>query len=107
MDVYPTHQTTSQWILASAFQTQPVGTFGNVGKNSLYGPGTIGVNAAFGRTFRMTEKLGLMIRGEAFNIMNHANWNNPASTTITSGQFGQITTFGSPRVIQFGTKLLF
>src|ERR1019366_7452373 len=93
VDVYPAQQTTSQWILPSAFKTQAAGTFGNVGKDSLYGPGTYGVNAALGRTFQMTEKWSMMVRAESFNILNHGNWNKPTAT-ISSGQFGQITTFG-------------
>jgi hypothetical protein len=38
--------------------------------------------------------------------MNHANWNNPA-TSITSSTFGQVTGFGSPRYIQMAMRLYF
>jgi hypothetical protein len=105
-DAYPAQQTTAQWFLPSAFTIQPVGTFGNVGRNSIYGPGTISGDSALSRTFQVAERLGLMIRAEAFNTLNHPNWSNP-TTSITSGQFGQITSFGSPRIIQFGMKLIF
>jgi hypothetical protein len=45
-------------------------------------------------------------RSDFFNIMNHANWGNPA-TGLTSATFGQITSFGSPRLIQANLKLFF
>jgi hypothetical protein len=38
--------------------------------------------------------------------MNHGNWSNP-TTSITSGTFGQITAFGTPRIIQMALKLYF
>jgi hypothetical protein len=38
--------------------------------------------------------------------MNHANWNGP-TTSNTSGTFGQITSYGSPRIIQLAMKLFF
>jgi hypothetical protein len=46
------------------------------------------------------------VRADFFNIMNHANWNAPGGT-ITSGTFGQITGYGSPRLIQLALKLNF
>jgi hypothetical protein len=106
VNVFPAQQTTSQWFLPSAFAIQPVGTFGNLGKNALYAPGSIDVDAALSRTFQMVERLGLMFRVEAFNALNHPNWGGP-TTSITSGQFGQITSFGAPRILQLGMKLIF
>jgi hypothetical protein len=45
-------------------------------------------------------------RSDFFNVLNHANWNNPTSS-VTSGTFGQIVSFGSPRLIQMAIKLYF
>jgi hypothetical protein len=82
------------------------GTFGNAGRDVLHGPGTIQWDMAISRLFPIREAMKLEIRGDFFNIMNHANWGNP-STALNSSTFGQITSFGSPRLIQLAAKLRF
>ncbi len=82
------------------------GQFGNLGRNSVYGPGNITWDMAVSRRFKINERFALAFRSDFFNIMNHANWNNP-TTNVTSGTFGQITTFGAPRIIQMSMKLFF
>jgi hypothetical protein len=54
----------------------------------------------------MRERFRLEVRADSFNFINHANWNAPVNS-ITSGTFGQITSFGSPRIIQLAMKLYF
>jgi hypothetical protein len=82
------------------------GQFGNVGRNALYGPGQINFDMALTRRFAVSERWKLDLRADFFNIMNHANWNAPGAN-ITSGTFGEITSFGSPRLIQMALKLYF
>ena len=82
------------------------GTFGNVGRNTLYGPGTFNIDLSAHKVFAITEKLHLQYRAEFFNILNHATLGNPG-TTVTSGGFGRITSAGAPRVIQMALKLTF
>ena len=85
---------------------QPAGTFGNAGRDIFVNPGSITWDMAISREFKMKERWKLQFRSDFFNIMNHANWNGP-TTTITSGTFGQITSFGSPRIIQMSMKLFY
>lgn len=103
-DVY--NYTTSSWFKQSAFAIQPAGTFGNAGRYSLVGPGVFSLDMAVSREFQIRERYRIHARADFFNILNHANWNNP-TLDITSGTFGQITTFGSPRIIQMAMKLFF
>jgi hypothetical protein len=98
--------TTSAWFRQSAFAIQPTGTFGNAGRYSVVGPGVVSLDVALSREFKISERWKLHARADFFNIMNHANWNNP-TMDITSGTFGQITTFSSPRIIQMAMKLFF
>ncbi len=86
--------------------TTSTGQFGNLGRNAIYGPGTIQWDMALSRRFKIKERESLDFRSDFFNIMNHANWNNP-TTSLTSATFGEITGFGSPRIIQMSLKLFF
>jgi hypothetical protein len=95
-----------RWFNPAAFVVQPSGTFGNLGRNAVYGPGQINLDMSLSRRFQVKERWKLDFRADFFNILNHANWNNP-TTTITSSAFGEVTTFGSPRLIQMGMKLVF
>jgi hypothetical protein len=82
------------------------GQFGNLGRNAVYGPGQINFDLALSRRFKMSERWKLDLRADFFNVMNHANWNNPQGS-ITSSQFGQVTGFSTPRQIQMALKLYF
>jgi hypothetical protein len=105
--VIPGHQTLTEWFNPAAFAVQPKGTFGDAGRNAIYGPGTIQWDMAISRSFRLTsEHRRIEFRADFFNIMNHGNWSNP-TLSILSGTFGQITTFGSPRIVQMALKLYF
>jgi hypothetical protein len=84
----------------------PLGTFGDAAHNLVHGPGTIQWDMSATRMFRFSERWKMEFRTDFFNIMNHANWGNPA-TGLTSSTFGQITSFGSPRLIQMNMKLFF
>jgi hypothetical protein len=105
-NVYPAQRTVQSWFNPAAFAVQPVGTFGNLGRSAVYGPGTIQWDMSLSRRFELKERFKLDFRSDFFNIMNHGNWNNPV-VTINSGTFGQITTFGPPRIIQMAVKLYF
>lgn len=84
----------------------PLGQFGDASRDILHGPGTIQWDMSLTRNFQLSERYRLQLRSDFFNIMNHANWGNPA-TGLTSSTFGQITSFGSPRLIQVNMKLFF
>jgi hypothetical protein len=103
---YPAHQTISNWINASAFAVPTPGTYGNLGYNNLKGPGSLTLDMSLVRTFRVREKMSLQLRGEAFNLPNKANFNNPTSA-LNSGTFGQIQGTTDPRIIQLAAKFLF
>jgi hypothetical protein len=84
----------------------PLGTFGNAGRDILHGPGSIQWDMSATRRFSFSERYKMELRGDFFNIMNHANWGSPA-TGLTSSTFGQITSFGAPRLIQLSMKFFF
>ena len=98
--------TTLQWFNTTAFAFPAPGTFGNAGRNILEGPGFQNVNASLLKNTRLTERVNLQFRAEAFNLFNHPNFNLP-DNFLGSPTFGRITSARDPRHIQFGLKLLF
>jgi hypothetical protein len=95
-----------------AFSLPPAGTYGNLGKDVLIGPGLATVDMGFLKNTRITEKLNLQFRAEIFNLLNRANFNFPSFVVFsgTSGAYspaaGKITaTSTTSRQIQFAMKL--
>jgi hypothetical protein len=90
----------------AAFAVPALGEFGNFGRNVLNGPGGYTLDASLFRSFRIGEKARLQFRGELFNALNHANLGSPVAN-ITSGTVGRILSASSPRIMQFGLKLIY
>lgn len=84
----------------------PNGQDGNVGRNSLYGPGFYNWDMALFRDFHIHERLNLQARAEALNVFNIVNLNNPG-TTLGTNTFGVISSAGTMRELQLGLRLLF
>jgi hypothetical protein len=100
------NRNTLEWFNTAAVAFPAPGTFGNAGRNILTGPGFQNVNASLVKNTRLSERLNLQFRAEAFNLFNHPNFNLP-DNFLGSPTFGRITSARDPRHIQFGLKLLF
>jgi len=103
----PGTRTADKWFNPAAFATPPAFTFGDVGRNSVYGPPMQTLDFALGRTFRLTEKTSFQFRGEAFNALNKVNLGTP-NRYVNTPQFGTITMAMTPgREIQLSARLSF
>jgi len=99
--------TTAAWFKPGAFATPAAYTFGNLGRNTVYGPGMQTLDVALVRTFAFTERLHTELRGEAFNALNHSNWGTP-NRFVNTPQFGTITEATTPgREFQLSARLSF
>jgi len=107
----------SQWFNPNAFLAPPAnsGFYGNLGRDTLIGPGLGTWDFSAFKTTTLHERLALQYRAEIFNLLNRANFNTPnlitftssTSGTKTSGTAGAITsTSTTSRQIQFGLKLI-
>jgi hypothetical protein len=101
-----------KWFDTAAF-TQPTGVrFGNTGRNQFYGPGAWTVDLSVFRSFAMGGTRRLEARVQGNNIFNHPVFGNPQGS-ITSGTYGQITSFGQgggsyiERQFQVGLRFTF
>ena len=99
-------RTPERWFNPAAFVFPAFGSFGNAGRNILDGDGYQNVNASLLKNTRLTERVNLQLRLEAFNLFNHPNFNLP-DNFLGSPTFGQILSARDPRHLQFGAKLLF
>ena len=95
------------WFNPAAFAAPSAYTFGNVGRNSVPGPGMETVDVSVVRSFPLREVLRLETRGEFFNALNHTNFGTPNRFVNTAG-FGSITEVTTPgRQIQLSARLSF
>jgi hypothetical protein len=108
----------NQWYDPGCFRLEPVGRPGNLGRDTLIGPGLFTADFALLKDTRITESASLQFRAEFFNIFNRTNLGLPdpnlyVPLPATGGgapnpTAGQITTAATtPRQIQFALKLLF
>ncbi len=105
-----------QWVNPLAFTQNSAGTFGNASHYMLRQPSYFDMDAAISRKFKVTERLDVDARVEAFNMINHPNFGGPTPSTgvgllstvsYSSATFGQITTAGDQRIMQGALKLIF
>ena len=98
----------TEWFNTAAFAAAATGSFGNAGRNVITGPPQKGFNMALMKNFPipLREGMRLQFRAEAFSVFNVPNFSSP-NATLTSKTFGQITSAGGDRQLQFALKLLF
>lgn len=94
------------WFNTSAFVANPAGTFGDSGRNIIFGPSSLNFSTGISRQFRIREGQNILFRFEAFNAINKLNLGNP-NLSLSSSQFGQILSAGDPRVLQLALKYTF
>jgi hypothetical protein len=111
-----TGTTAVQYFNPAAFAKPATGSFGNIGRDALYGPGFGSVDFSVFKKTPITERISAELRVEIFNLFNRTNWANP-NVSLSSSSFGQLTsTFsngsapglgvGEPRNTQVALKIL-
>ncbi len=97
----------SEWFNTSAFASPAPYTYGTAGRNILRTQGLKELDLSLFREDKLTERITLQFRAEAFNFLNHPTFDVPQTTT-TSPVFGAVSsTTNSARQVQLGLKLLF
>jgi hypothetical protein len=111
----------------NAFSIPKPGTFGNLGRNALRGPGFAQVDFSIFKNTRLTESQSLQFRVEIFNLFNHANFADPSgglnpdsfsgslnraarfgeSLSTVGNQLGGLLGAGGPRQIQLSLRYIF
>ena len=86
---YLSGKTPSRWLNPAAFIEAPPGFFGNVGRNTIQGPGIFNIDMEIHKQFRMPyrENHIVQFRLEAFNVLNHPNWGMPGLNILSGAAF--------------------
>jgi len=76
--------------------------WGNTAPDSFRGPGYFDIDGTLQRSFTIKEKYKFVFGMQAYNVLNHPNFANPAGG-LTSNSFGQITSTLGPPTSIYGT----
>ena len=96
----------------TAFSRPSGARFGNVGRNTVRGPGVFNTDLSLYRSFKVKEKLDIQFRAESFNLTNTPHFSNP-NGNANSSNFGRIlstsssSALGRSREFRFGLRLGF
>jgi hypothetical protein len=96
----------------SAFARVTEVRFGNVGRNTMRGPGVVNLDMSLFRSFKLNDRFNLQFRAEAFNVSNTPHFANPVSN-VNNSNFGKVRSTdsnvaaGRSREFRFGLHLLF
>jgi len=103
----------NQYFNPNALIVPTNGTYGNVGRDTLIGPGVAELDFSILKNTILTERLKLQFRAEFFNILDAVNFNTPNTVVFTSATSPASPTAGvitststTSRQIQFALKLL-
>jgi hypothetical protein len=91
------------------FTQEPLGQVGNAMRRYFVGPGIYNFDMALLKDTRITESVQAQFRAEAFNVFNHAQFNNPSGNIDNNfvGGFGYVTSARPARIMQIALKFVF
>jgi len=100
------HPNVSEWFNTAAFVVPPDGAFGNVGRNTVRGPGQIVGSLSINKTFMFADGRSIDVRAQSSNFLNMPQFRS-VDTSVNSPTFGKITSAGQMRRIQLFARFNF
>jgi hypothetical protein len=104
----------NSWFNVNAFENPGNFKIGDSPRGVIIGPGTFNVDASFSKEVRVTERVGLSIRGDFYNFFNHPNFNNPVTSIPLRNAAGKllsatnyINSAKEPRRVQLSARFRF
>jgi hypothetical protein len=96
-----------RWFDPTAFGTPAPYTYGNLGRDTLFGPGRVNFDSSLFKDFQIHEGWKIQFRAESFNMFNHPQFGQP-NASIGNSAAGVISgTVGNPRQMQLALRLAF
>ena len=109
----PRTSTNNLWFNPAAFSQPAFGAIGDARRNFFHGPGLNQTDLALHKSIQLgsNESRLLELRLEAFDVFNHAQFNNPDGSFSDgippNGTFGRVLSAGPPRLVQLAAKIYF
>jgi hypothetical protein len=100
-------RTAQQWFDTSVFQNPAQFSFGNAGRNIVFGDNEIDVDMSLLKDSPINDRVRVQFRAEMFNILNHTNFADTPGKIAFTSTFGKYTSAANPRQTQFALKFLF
>jgi hypothetical protein len=100
------NRTITRWFDATAFAAPAPFTFGDSPRSGLRGASLVTTDATLEKTFKITERVKFDVRGEFYNLFNHANFNIPGFT-FGAADFGVVSSARPGRTVQIALRLSF
>jgi hypothetical protein len=106
-------RTAAHWYDPCAFSIPTAGTYGNLKRNTIIGPGLENMDLALEKNFNVRDRANIGFRTEMFNVLNHTNLGLPTTAPLTSTgaanpNAGSTTyTTTTSRQLQFGVRINF
>ena len=98
--------TIAEWFNTAAFIAPPRGQFGDAGRNTIIGPGTINFDMSLNKNIPIKEMQAFELRATASNVFNTPNF-TAIDTVVNSPTFGRVTSVGSMRRVQISLRYRF
>jgi hypothetical protein len=96
----------TRWFDTTAFAASAPFAFGNSPRSGLRGGSLVTTDATLEKTFFLTERWKFDLRGEFYNLLNHANFNIPGFT-LGAADFGVVSNARPGRTVQIALRLSF
>ncbi len=99
-----------RFLNVAAYTAPQAGQWGNAGRDSITGPGSLTFNSSLSRTFRVTKTYNLDVKVDATNLLNHAvftSYNTTISPSLSSPLFGLPASTNAMRSLQTTARLRF
>lgn len=103
----PSERSTNRFFNTGAFVQTPSFQFGNVGRNTVIGPGLFNIDSTIAKNFTIRERYRVQFRTEFFNLFNTPNHSIVGRLINVPATFGRVLNQLDPRQIQFALKLNF
>jgi hypothetical protein len=65
------------------------------------------VDNSIAKSFPVTEKVSVQVRGDFFDLFNNVHFNAPGASVSSTSTFGKISAAGDPRIVQLSMRLRF
>jgi hypothetical protein len=105
-------KTRAHWFNPCAFVSAGVNAYGNVGRDTIVGPGLWNLDMQVSRSFPIHREQSVDFRAEAYDLTNTTHFGNPGTSMSSGATNGVITSlaggqYGYPRILQLAAKYNF